>query len=71
MSVRVRYHGQQSPPSDVLGFMRLVNEYGHVVYWDGKRWWDPSQSNGSLQTREAWPPDPNDYGGARTWWAER
>lgn len=61
------YDLEHAPPGDVLGFMRLVSTYEDVVYWDGKRWWDPRESNGSLQTREAWPPDPADYGGECVW----
>jgi hypothetical protein len=36
--------------------MELVDPTGTVVRWTGKRWYDPLNSDGSLQTQEAWPP---------------
>lgn len=60
-----RYDAEHSPPSGQ--FLRLVSTYDDVVYWNGKRWWCPKTSDGSLQTQEAWPPDPADYGSEVEW----
>jgi hypothetical protein len=40
----------------------LENDRHERVLWTGKRWYDPSASNGDLQSQEAWPPDPYVYG---------
>lgn len=48
-------------------FLRLRSSYGNILYWTGKRWWDPVESIGWPQDQEAWPPDPSVYGADVTW----
>lgn len=40
--------------------IHLMCADGHRLVWTGKRWYDLAESDGSLQTQEAWPP--SDYG---------
>lgn len=57
---RRMYTLEQEPP---LGErVTLVNGHGAIVVWTGRRWHDPWDANGSLQTQDAWPPDPYVYG---------
>lgn len=34
----------------------LFSPAGDVVAWNGKRWYDPRETDGSLQTQDCWPP---------------
>lgn len=46
---------RESPP---LGErIDLYDPQGYRIVWTGKRWYDPQDSDGSLQGQEAWPPD--------------
>jgi hypothetical protein len=51
----------QEPPHP----MTIENVHGQRLRWNGKRWWDPEASDGSLQTQECWPP--YDYGEPVLW----
>lgn len=48
--------GNEPPPRK----MTLVNYLGQELVWNGKRWYDPEDGDGSLQTQDCWPP--YDYG---------
>jgi hypothetical protein len=37
--------------------IRMMNPGGCVVVWTGKRWFYEGNTDGSMQTQEAWPPD--------------